>query len=842
MTKEQLSPLDAPIQEALQVLQRLAQLGAASGPSSARSNEEAAPPLPPRVEALPAWSAEHFRDMVDLLPDGVVVIDLSGTIVLVNRQTERMFGYARDELLGQAIELLVPERLRNMHVGQRNGYLAAPQTRALGDRTTELFGRRKDGSEFPVEISLSPMRGPSGLLVSSVIRDQSERKRHAAKFRTLIENIPAVTFIAPLDRSAPELYVSPQIEELLGFSQKEWLENPVLWFRQLHPDDRERWNLQFAPTCSDGVPFNSIYRFIAKNGRVVWVHGSATIVRDERNQPLFLQGVAFDVTSIKEAEEERDRFFSLSLDLLCVAGMDGHFKRVNQAFTAVLGHDEAELMRRPFLDFVHPDDREATLGVMASLARGEPTERFENRYVCRDGSYRWLQWVAVPAPHRDYCYAAARDVTREKEDEEQLREQARLSSLRADISAAITGSDTLGNMLGRCASALLEDLDAALARIWTFNEAEGVLELAASAGMDTRRGGPHARVKLGGDKIGLVAERLTPLWTNAVIGDERIKDQEWARREGLVSFAGYPLLIEGRLVGVLALYSRHALSPGTLQALDLIAAQVSLGVKRKQAEEALRRVNTELERRVEERTEELRRSLAESRRKSEELRQYSGQALHDIQKPLTAINIHTQRMSRDYAGQLPGDAGVRLQKVLDLQPGIKALLDQLRKTATVAVDEPFAEVDCNAVVSSAKALLGSMIEGCDGHVDVVDKLPRVMGVREHLEWLLQNLIENALKYRSPERAPRIEVSAGPHADGWLFQVKDNGEGIDPKYWHKIFKMGKESRVNTKVDGWGYGLAICEKTVVRHGGRIWVGSEPGQGSTFYFTLPAAPRGS
>src|SRR5262249_27507205 len=147
--------------------------------------------------------------------------------------------------------------------------------------------------EFPVEISLSPLRGEAGLLVTSVIRDVSDRKRNEAKFRTLVENIPAVTFIASLHGSASDLYVSPQIEHVLGFTQKEWLEDPVLWYRQLHPEDQENWNLVFAPTCATGVPFSSTYRFVAKDGRVVWVQGSANFVRDERDQLLFMKGIAF---------------------------------------------------------------------------------------------------------------------------------------------------------------------------------------------------------------------------------------------------------------------------------------------------------------------------------------------------------------------------------------------------------------------------------------------------------------------------------------------------------------------------------------------------------------------
>jgi PAS domain S-box-containing protein len=172
-----------------------------------------------------------------------------------------------------------------------------------------LCARRKDGREVPVEISLSPLETEGGLLVVGSIRDVSERRRAEAhlrtlekRYRTLVEGIPAVTFMAALDGGDNELYVSPQVEELLGFSQKEWQENPVLWYTQLHPEDRVRWHEEFARTCVTGEAFRAAYRFVSRDGRVVWVHGEAKVVRDDDGRPLFLQGVAFDITAMKEAE------------------------------------------------------------------------------------------------------------------------------------------------------------------------------------------------------------------------------------------------------------------------------------------------------------------------------------------------------------------------------------------------------------------------------------------------------------------------------------------------------------------------------------------------------------
>ena len=247
-----------------------------------------------------------------LAPDAIIIVNAAGQIVLVNSQkAETLFRYRREEMIDQPVEMLVPEGVRARHVEHRARYQAHPQVRPMGVGQ-ELYGRRKGGEEFPVEISLSPLAAAEGHA-----GDHHAPRCHGAatwvrpcyaeaeaRFRTLVEEIPAVTFMAALDEGSNELYVSPQVEALLGFTQKEWIEDPILWYRQLHPEDRERWNTEFAPTCADGKPFASVYRFVARDGRVVWVHGEAKMVRDEAGRPAFLQGVAFDITAIKQAEDE----------------------------------------------------------------------------------------------------------------------------------------------------------------------------------------------------------------------------------------------------------------------------------------------------------------------------------------------------------------------------------------------------------------------------------------------------------------------------------------------------------------------------------------------------------
>lgn len=168
-----------------------------------------------------------------------------------------------------------------------------------------------------------------------------------------------------------------------------------------------------------------------------------------------------------------------------------------------------------------------------------------------------------------------------------LQEQGRLAALQMEISTALTTGGTVCEILDHCARALVHHLDAAFARVWTLNEAEQMLELKASAGIYTRLDGENSRVPVGSWKVGVIGQRRKPHLTNAVIGDPLVRDQEWAAREGMVAFAGYPLLVEDRLLGVMALFARHPLTETTLEAMAAVAKAIALGLEHHQAVEAI---------------------------------------------------------------------------------------------------------------------------------------------------------------------------------------------------------------------------------------------------------------
>jgi hypothetical protein len=212
---------------------------------------------------------------------------------------------------------------------------------------------------------------------------------------------------------------------------------------------------------------------------------------------------------------------------------------------------------------------EALANVLRANAAGH--HAFESVHVRKDGTRFpvWINSTAVKDARGRVLYRInnVTDITERKRSEGALARQARQALLRADVIAALAEADRLEDALRRCAEALVRHADAAFARVWTLAPGGDVLVLRASAGLYTHTNGPHSRIPVGAMKIGRIAQEKKPHLTNDVPGDPRIADKEWARREGMVAFAGYPLRVGSRVAGVIALFARRALAPDTLDDL-----------------------------------------------------------------------------------------------------------------------------------------------------------------------------------------------------------------------------------------------------------------------------------
>jgi signal transduction histidine kinase/HAMP domain-containing protein len=233
--------------------------------------------------------------------------------------------------------------------------------------------------------------------------------------------------------------------------------------------------------------------------------------------------------------------------------------------------------------------------------------------------------------------------------------------------------------------------------------------------------------------------------------------------------------------------------------------------------------------------EKLKKTLLDLERSNKELQQFAYVASHDLQEPLRAVASYTQLLKRRYKDKLDENANVFMQFAVDGAIRMQSLIDDLLMYSRIGGKEKlFEPTDFHLVLGQAITNLRVAIK--ENHANITDDdLPTVMADASHITQLFQNLIGNAIKFRSQE-TPHIHLFAELKGNEWLFSVRDNGIGIDPQYKEKIFKIFQRLHSIDAYPGTGIGLAICERIVERHGGKIWVESEVGKGSTFYFTIP------
>lgn len=264
-----------------------------------------------------------------------------------------------------------------------------------------------------------------------------------AKYRALVEQLPAVVFMAYLDRGVGEAYVSPQIEATLGFSQGEWLEDPVKWYQQIHPDDKGRWSVEASDMFLTGKPLRSAYRVMARDGRVVWFHCEAKMILQADGRPWFIHGIAFDITDLKRTEEELQEernVVSAILDtvgaLVVVLDRKGQIVRCNRACEQMTLVASEQAQGMPIWDLFgtpEPVDAKDLMGegkerfkaVFRRIGENQSRAEFESLWVARDGSQRTIAWsiAILPAIKRtpSYIIASGIDVTEQKRAQVRFR-------------------------------------------------------------------------------------------------------------------------------------------------------------------------------------------------------------------------------------------------------------------------------------------------------------------------------------------------------------------------------------------------------------------------------------
>src|ERR1700686_4912362 len=221
-----------------------------------------------------------------------------------------------------------------------------------------------------------------------------------ARYRALVEQIPAVVFMAYLDRGIGEAYVSPQIEAALGFSQEEWLEDPVRWYSHIHPDDKQRWSREAAEMLLTGNPLRSAYRVVSRDGRVIWFHCEAKMIRKEDGEPWFIHGVGFDITDLKRTEEalqeERNVVFAILHTvgaLVVVLDPEGRIIRFNRACEQMTGYSFEAVKGKFIWDlFLRLEEVDTFRASFEKACTDQHPYEYEGCWVGRDGHERTIAW------------------------------------------------------------------------------------------------------------------------------------------------------------------------------------------------------------------------------------------------------------------------------------------------------------------------------------------------------------------------------------------------------------------------------------------------------------------
>ncbi|MFI5247246.1 MAG: PAS domain S-box protein, partial [Nitrospirales bacterium] len=385
---------------------------------------------------------ERFRSMVETAQTGMVMVDQTGSMVMVNRLVEQQFGYPREELLGRKIEMLVPERYRTQHWDQRSRFSHAPTARAMG-AGLDLSGLRRDGTEFPVEIGLNPIQTSEGTQVLASIVDITERRqserairRSEERYRRLVEVSPDAIFVSRGDRI---VFINDQGVKLFGANSPDEIvgKSPL---ELIYPDDHAavRARIHELIEGRETVPLVE-EKIVRLDGKVVDVETSAARFIDPEG--IGVQMVLRDISERKHAEQtlqkERD-FIDAVLEtagaLVVVLDRDGRILRFNRACEQTTGYSSEAVLGEHVWDlFVIPDEIDGVKAMFQRLRGGEMRSDYENYWKGKDGSLRRISWsntvITDPSGRVDYIVAAGLDITDLKHMQEQLRKTEQIAEL-----------------------------------------------------------------------------------------------------------------------------------------------------------------------------------------------------------------------------------------------------------------------------------------------------------------------------------------------------------------------------------------------------------------------------
>ena len=584
-----------------------------------------------------------------------------------------------------------------------------------------------------------------------------------------------------------EIYWSDEVYRIFGREPKEFNPSYDAISSYVHPEDRGYLDAAVKEAFS-GKPYSLDYRILLPGEEERIVHGQGKVLfadSETQKTPVRMLGTLQDVTELKRAEEKIQLLANAvesSDDAIVTKSLEGEIISWSRGAEQVYGYKAEEILGKNVSILESSTLRGEVKKLDEKIKKGGKVRHYETLRLRKDGRIINVSITLSPVFDAFGRLTAISTVTRDVTESKKAQEALRLSNIynRSLIEASLDPLVTIGP------DGEITDLNIATELVTGYSRDE------------------------------LIGTDFTSYFTDP---EKAREGYEQVFREGLVW--DYELEIQNKNGEVTpVLYNASVYKDETGRVIGIFAAARDI-TERKKAEKLLKQ------------------KLEELARSNSELEQFAYVASHDLQEPLRMIASYLQLLQRKYEGKLDEKADKYIHFAVDgasrMQSLINDLLDFSRVTTKAKEFEP---TNCEEILDNVLSSLEVVIKESGATVSH-DPLPEINADSTQIAQVFQNLISNAIKFRS-EKPPEIRISARQEADHWLFSVKDNGIGIDPKYSERIFEVFKRLHKREEYPGTGIGLSICKKIVERHGGSIWVDSKPGKGSTFYFTLPINPE--
>jgi len=716
-------------------------------------------------------------------------------ILDANQAALDLFGYTAEEITGK--------HRRDILVQDEQFFELVKERESSGKVRGEAKGIRSDGSVFPLELSSVYFTDILGEIKSSTIifditeRRQAEKQLLESKQELEIskqtyESLFAHNFSAVFSLD-PRGYFTSANQVLAEKAELPMEQILKLHYSQfVHPDYHAITHENFE-NAMKGISKEYVIKTITATGSIRdIILINLPIIVNKKIVGVYC--IANDITVERESKrrlqtalDEKQRILDSSLDIICTIDKNDRFIETNQASKTLWGYEPAELIGKNYFELIPADEQSVTYKIFSRVRAGESVRNFENQSIRKDSTLSYMIWSFSYDKEEGIIYGVGGDISEKKQIELQKEFE------RNNREALINSSRDL-----------IWSLDRSL-RLISANKAfiEGLYNV---TGIKLESGDPllidHP-----------YANHVHSLWKNLY---ERALSGEFITEEIFISFddkgggrwhetSFNPIYQGNEIIGV-ACYSR-----------DITSA--------KQYEESLKGLNDTLNQRAEE--------LASS---NSELEQFAYIASHDLQEPLRMVTGFLTQLEKKYNAGLDETARKYIWFAVDGAARMRKIISDLLEYSRYGRQQfAFEDVDTKKLLDEVMQLDRNLIAENSATI-TYGHLPVVYAAKTPLHQVFHNLISNAIKYKQNDQRPEIHISSEITDEYWQFEFRDNGIGISEEYFQKVFVIFQRLHNKQEYTGTGIGLAIVKKIIDNHKGRIWVESQPGKGSSFFFTIP------